>query len=313
MKVHRIEYNCKYQKFSGYGQLHLSPQHTPVLFQASSSPAGIKFSAKSAEAVLTSHPTIARLRDFVDKLRGEAQANGRDPQSIKVFTAILPVLGRTEEEAQAKLKKGLENASWQGGFACFGGFAGVDLAKYPLDEEFDFEGKKYEVGIHSLVETFKYLNDIEKWTPRKLGIAMASGGLSAMPVGTPEQVADIFEKWFVEGDCDGFNMSCECLFLCLQSSLTEGRYVELGQLGRCCWVTGPRIAKRGIYWKDYAVPGGTFGENMQGKPGHPLLLDDHPGAKLRWDKKKPESVVAETTLVSEKVEPIVKGVEVSVA
>jgi hypothetical protein len=52
---------------------------------------------------------------------------------------------------------------------------------------------------------------------------------------------------------------------------------------------------------------------MQGKPGHPLLLDDHPGAKLRWDKKKPESVVAETTLVSEKVEPIVKGVEVSVA
>jgi alkanesulfonate monooxygenase SsuD/methylene tetrahydromethanopterin reductase-like flavin-dependent oxidoreductase (luciferase family) len=229
-KVHRIEFNGKYQKFSGYGQLHPSPQRTPVLFQAGSSPAGIKFSAKNAEAVFTSHPTIERLRSFVDKLRAEAKANGRDPQSIKVFTAILPIIGRTEEEAQAKLKKGLENTSWQGGLARFGGFTGVDLAKYPLDEEFDFEGKKYEVGIHSLVETFKYLSDIERWTPRKLGIAMASGGLSAMPVGTPEQVADVFEKWFVEGDCDGFNMSCASLafsFL-LKIRLMIARYVESG-------------------------------------------------------------------------------------
>ncbi|PMD55177.1 xenobiotic compound monooxygenase, DszA family [Hyaloscypha bicolor E] len=268
-KVHRIEFNGKYQKFSGYGQLHPSPQRTPVLFQAGSSPAGIKFSAKNAEAVFTSHPTIERLRSFVDKLRTEAKANGRDPQSIKVFTAILPIIGRTEEEAQAKLKKGLENTSWQGGLARFGGFTGVDLAKYPLDEEFDFEGKKYEVGIHSLVETFKYLSDIERWTPRKLGIAMASGGLSAMPVGTPEQVADVFEKWFVEGECDGFNMSYMS---------NPGSWEDVVEL------LVPELQKRGIYWTDYAVPGGTFRENMQGKPGHPLLPDDHPdGIRERWN------------------------------
>jgi alkanesulfonate monooxygenase SsuD/methylene tetrahydromethanopterin reductase-like flavin-dependent oxidoreductase (luciferase family) len=213
-KVHRIEYNGKYQKFSGYGQLHPSPQRTPVLFQAGSSPAGIKFSAKNAEAVFTSHPTIERLRAYVDKLRTQAAANGRDPQSIKVFTSITPVLGRTKEEAEAKLQAALDRTSWQGGLARFGGFTGVDLAKYPLDEEFDFEGKKYEIGIHSLVETFKHLSDIEKWTPRKLGIAMAAGGLAPMPTGTPEQVADVFEKWMVEGDCDGFNMNCEYLDKC---------------------------------------------------------------------------------------------------
>jgi hypothetical protein len=65
-KVHRVEFNGKYQKFSGYGQLHPSPQRIPVLFQAGPSPAGIRFSAKNAEALFTSHPTIERLHAFLD-------------------------------------------------------------------------------------------------------------------------------------------------------------------------------------------------------------------------------------------------------
>jgi hypothetical protein len=47
----------------------------------------------------------------------------------------------------------------------------------------------------------------------------------------------------------------------------------------------PELQKRGIYWDDYAVPGGTFRENMQVKPRQPLLPDDHPGAKVRWNTK----------------------------
>jgi hypothetical protein len=185
------------------------------------------------------------------------------------------------------------------------------LAKYSLDEEFDFEGKKYEVGIYGLVETFKYLSDIERWTPRKLGMAMASRGLSAMPVGTPEQVADVFEKWFVEGDCDGFNISCESSLppLSLRVVKCKSRYIESGQLGRCSWVVGPRTAEEGLIWNVYAVPGGTFRENMQAKPGHTLLPDDHSGAELRWDKKEPEAPVVERSRTSGKFEAIVNGIK----
>jgi hypothetical protein len=64
----------------------------------------------------------------------------------------------------------------------------------------------------------------------------------------------------------------------------------------------PELQRRGIYWKDYAFPGGTFRENMQVKPGEPLLPDDHPDAKLRWNGKKPESSVEETALEAEKVD-----------
>lgn len=217
-------------------------------------------------------------------MRARAVENGRDGRSIKVFTAILPVVGRTEAEAQAKLKKALSQTSWQGGLSRFGGFTGVDLSKYPLDEEFDFEGKKYEIGIHSLVETFKHLSSDERWTPRKVGIAMASGGLSPMPVGTPQQVADVFEEWLVEGDCDGFNMSCEWTEMSLGISLMLHEDLSNPE----SWedvveLLIPELQRRGVYWEDYDVPGGTFRENINGKVGQRLLPNDHPGAKLRWN------------------------------
>jgi hypothetical protein len=51
----------------------------------------------------------------------------------------------------------------------------------------------------------------------------------------------------------------------------------------------PELQRGGIYWEDYAVPGGTFRENMQVKPGQHLLPDDHSDTKLRWNAKKAET------------------------
>lgn len=49
----------------------------------------------------------------------------------------------------------------------------------------------------------------------------------------------------------------------------------------------PELQKRGIYWTDYPVPGGTLRENMQGKPGQPFLGPDHVGAKKRGTMPTP--------------------------
>jgi len=45
----------------------------------------------------------------------------------------------------------------------------------------------------------------------------------------------------------------------------------------------PELQKRGIYWDDYAVPGGTARENLYCREGENLLAPEHPGAKLRWN------------------------------
>lgn len=54
------------------------------------------------------------------------------------------------------------------------------------------------------------------------------------------------------------------------------------------------MQKRGIYWDDYPVVGGTLRENMQQKPGQPLAAADHPAAKLRWNAVKTAALTNET-------------------
>ena len=51
----------------------------------------------------------------------------------------------------------------------------------------------------------------------------------------------------------------------------------------------PELQKRGLYWEDYPVPGGTLRENMRESVGQPRLADDHPGAKFRWNAATSEA------------------------
>jgi hypothetical protein len=48
----------------------------------------------------------------------------------------------------------------------------------------------------------------------------------------------------------------------------------------------PVLQERGLMWKDYAVPGGTFRENLHNRPGKPYLPEEHQAAKFRYDKLK---------------------------
>jgi hypothetical protein len=48
----------------------------------------------------------------------------------------------------------------------------------------------------------------------------------------------------------------------------------------------PELQKRGIYWNDYSVPGGTLRENVHSAPGESLLKLTHAGAKVRWNAPK---------------------------
>lgn len=44
----------------------------------------------------------------------------------------------------------------------------------------------------------------------------------------------------------------------------------------------PELQRRGIFWSDYAVPGGTYRENLTETKGQCEPRDDHPAAAKTW-------------------------------
>lgn len=204
----------------------------------------------------------------IAQIRAEAAARGRDPESLKFFVGITPILGRTLEEAQAKYEQARKDADVVGGLAQFSGYTGIDLSRFPLDEVFELKDAPGDDATHTFLENFnKATGNTEPWTPRRLGETMALGGFHPAPVGTPEMVADVFEQWINEADVDGFNIAYVT---------SPGTFEDVVYLLR------PELVKRGLMWEEYDVPGGTLRENLYGVKGQSRLREDHYGYKFKW-------------------------------
>lgn len=134
--VREINHEGKFFNVPGPHIVAPSPQRTPLLLQAGTSRAGKQFAAQHAEAIFVSAHAPSVCAKNIAEVRDLAKSQyGRDPNSIKVLALVTPILGKTEEEAQAKLADYRKYASHEGALALFGGWTGIDLNQYGDDEE----------------------------------------------------------------------------------------------------------------------------------------------------------------------------------
>ena len=258
-KVHDINHEGEYFTVPGPFLCEPSPQRTPVLFQAGTSPRGVQFAAKHAEAVFVSGPTTKIVRGSVDKLRAAVAEQGRDPRSVKVFAMLTPVVAETGEQAREKLRDYQRLVSVPGAFALFGGWTGVDLAEFEPDEPLRYVESD---ANRSALASFTTADPDRTWTPRELGRWIGLGGRGPAVTGSPSEVADELERWVEEADVDGFNLAYVT---------NPGTFVDFARL-----VT-PELRKRGLIPE--GSERGTLRERLGGKG--PRLAEEHPGARYR--------------------------------
>ncbi|EEY15276.1 xenobiotic compound monooxygenase [Verticillium alfalfae VaMs.102] len=167
-----------------------------------------QFAAQHAEAVFVSAHAPAVCAKNVAEIRALADSGyGRNGKDIKVLALVTPILGRTEEEAQAKLADYRQYASLEGALALFGGWTGIDLGQYGDEQEL----RQVESNaVRSTVEGYaRFSPGTAKWTKHTIAEHVSIGGNGPVLVGTAEQVADGLETWVREADVDGFNFSFE--------------------------------------------------------------------------------------------------------
>jgi FMN-dependent oxidoreductase (nitrilotriacetate monooxygenase family) len=264
--VRTIDHVGKYYTVPGPHICAPSPQRTPVIMQAGTSRAGKAFAAKHAEAIFVAgHSPSVVAKNIADIRAAARDGYGRDPSSIKFLAMLCPIIGATPEEAQSRYEEYLSYGSEDGALALFGGWTGIDLAQYADDQELRHVESN---AIRSAVEAWsKAAPGIPKWTKATVANHIKIGGLGATVIGTPEHVADELERWVAEADVDGFNLSY---------ALMPGTFEDVIKH------LLPALRERGLFWDGYAVPGGTYRENLRGRKGEARPPSDHPAAAYHW-------------------------------
>jgi len=201
-KVHDIHFEGEYFDVPGPHGCEPSPQRTPVIYQAGSSDRGREFAARNAEAVFVSQPNEQAVREYVADLRERAASHGRDPASLGFFPGIVPVVGETEELAEAKYESYVDSIDVEGVLTLLSGFTDIDLSELDPDQKLEHVETQAMQGVVNAFTT----NDDREWTVREVAEYAGLGTTSSVVVGTPEEVADEFERWHDELGVTGFNV-----------------------------------------------------------------------------------------------------------
>ncbi|ARV62661.1 nitrilotriacetate monooxygenase [Nostocales cyanobacterium HT-58-2] len=199
--------NHKGTHFSVRGPLNVArpPQGYPVIIQAGSSEDGKNLAAQTAEVIFTAQQTLEEAQAFYADVKGRLAQYGRSSEHLKIMPGIFPVIGKTEQEAKDKYDQLQELIDPQVGLGLLAGMiGGFDLSGYPLDGP--LPDLPETNGGKSRQKLLTELAHRENLTIRQLYLAIAGARGHRTIWGTPQQIADQLEEWFVNGGADGFNI-----------------------------------------------------------------------------------------------------------
>jgi alkanesulfonate monooxygenase len=129
---------------------------------------------------------------------------GRPPEAIKIMPGVMPIVGETLAEAEAKLERLQSLIHPEMAVRVLSAFFGMDLTPFPLDGPLpEAEVANTEQGRQRVIRD---LARREGLSIRQVALRIAGVRGHRTLCGTPESIVDSFEEWFHTGAADGFNI-----------------------------------------------------------------------------------------------------------
>jgi alkanesulfonate monooxygenase len=250
-KMRRLEHVGKHFKVRGPSDVDRPPQGTLPIITAGTSENAQALAAEIADIVYAGQPTIEGARAYYASIKARLPRYGRTPDSLRMMPGIMPVLGRTQQEADdlfGALQEKLDPAVGFGMLAInhFPDLRGYDIdAPMPdvnMDRAHETAGREPELTLAlALMERARH----EKLTIRQVFEVLSRGFWHAGVIGTPVRVADMMEEWFTTGAADGF--------MILPPYLPGGAEAFVA-------LVIPELQRRGLFRMEYE--GQTLRENL---------------------------------------------------
>ena len=261
-RVHVVRHESEHISMEALHLSSPSPQRTPVLYQAGSSPTGQAFAARHAECVFVSGPSAAVIAPRVARLRQALVTAGRQPDSVKVFALATAIIAPTAAQARDKLGEYRSYVDHEGALVLMGGWLGVNFAGNALDQKIRFI--ENDAG-RAAMENFTRGDPGRDWTVREAVEHIAIGGAGPVFVGAAGEVAEAMALWRDETGVDGFNLA----YAVMPESFQDAVDLLI-----------PEWQARGLYKTGYAP--GTLREKLFN--AGPRLAVPHPGTAFRMSR-----------------------------
>lgn len=199
-KVHPLNHRGKHFAVRGPLNVSPSPQGKPVICQAGSSPRGRDFAAANADMLLCIPNGLDNMKAYRDDIRARAERSGRNPDDVKVFFVVAPVIGRTDAEAVAKQEQFLaqEQTNFEQQMVHFAATMEIDFSVFdpdkPIPDDVTTNGHQGQFAIWK-----------EAFAGRSIKEAASSMRVQSMDlIGSPATVADQMEAAMEHVGGDGF-------------------------------------------------------------------------------------------------------------
>lgn len=207
-RIHRLDHRGQHFSVRGPLTVGRSAQGRPIVVQAGSSGPGIALAAAYAEAVFTAQRTLAEGQSFYRELKTAVAAAGRHPDHVKVLPGIVPIIGSTEAEAQAKERQLDELLVHEHALQQLAADVGIPADQIDLDaplpeniraaDQIEGNRTRYELTVEFARR--------DSLTVRQVLARLAGGRGHRTMAGTPEQIADSMQEWHTHAAADGFNV-----------------------------------------------------------------------------------------------------------
>lgn len=245
-KLHLLDHRGDYLSVRGPLNIARPPQGYPVLVQAGASDAGIQFAAEFAEVVFTAAPSLENGKRYYATLKEKARALGRTDDQLLVMPGIVPIIGRTKQEASEKLQR-LQS------------YTHIDVQIGLADRMLGFVTDLQSMNLDSMVPaTLPQTNVIQSYQRLLLDLAVRQNFTwrqlirlvsdckgQLMIVGTPDEIVDAMVEAFDQHAADGFNV----MPATFPGGLTD--FIEF---------VIPELRRRGKFRSEYS--GQTLRENL---------------------------------------------------
>jgi FMN-dependent oxidoreductase (nitrilotriacetate monooxygenase family) len=248
-KFHFLDHKGEYFKVRGPLDTARPPQGYLPIITAGASANAQDLAAEVADMVYSAFAHFDMARDYYASVKARMAKYGRSPDQLRIMTGIMPIIGRTREEAQAKFDRlqDLLDPAVANGMLLINQFP--DLSAYGPDDKVPPAEIKdvYLTPARDPIVTARLMERArrENMTMRQLYAAVSAGFWHLGVIGTPDDVANTMQEWFEQGAADGF---------IIQPPYLPGSAADFVDL------VVPELQRRGLHRTAYE--GRTLRENL---------------------------------------------------